>query len=412
MFLAALLGLIDDPSKILDELKELDKYISGVSDLELKVINTKRSGIFLNQIKVELKESKHKRTAKTLKEALTKFLAEHTFSEPAKIYAINVLNSLIHAESEVHGKLDDYIHLHELSSVDTLIDILGVTKVLDLIGAFAGNFKIYCSKLPLGGGVIETAHGILPVPAPATLKILESSNLIIYNGPIDSELVTPTGAALLVNLNPQVLNIEMNLRKASYSTGSKSFDNFLNILRIFYGESQAELTPLNIKQRLEKYVEKVAVLETEVDDVDGELLGNFIKQFEDEKILDLKILSGITKKNRPSHTIRIMCHPEYRFELIERIMDELGTLGVRMSIMERVCIDRKTEYHKIEINEKKYELGFKISFIDDGISKKIINIKPEYEDMKKISEDSGLSVKKIQFFAQSLLKDLYKEYTK
>ncbi len=407
MFLASLLGLIEEPNTILDDLKRLVDYLSGVSKLEINLITKKISGILINQIKIDLKESRDHRSPKSLMNALNKFLEEKHFSAQAKKFANSVLNSLIQAEAEVHGELIEKIHLHELSSVDTLIDILGVTKVLDVLGGFKEDFEIYCSKLPLGGGTIRTAHGILPVPAPATLKILEKSNLVVRNGPIESEIVTPTGAALLANLNPKVRNYEMNLHKIAYSAGQKEFNNFLNILRLFFGEIR-DVDIYDKKHPLQKYLEPITILETDVDDVSGEILGNFLKKFEEEDILDVKILTGITKKSRPGHIIKVICRPENKFELIEKILEELGTLGVRMNIVERVCIDRQNKQHKIEIDDKNYELNYKISFIEIEGKKKIINIKPEFEDLKRISEISGFPIKKVQFFALSELKELYK----
>lgn len=338
---------------------------------------------------------------------MNEFLTSQEVSESAKNYANNVLNSLIQAEGEVHGGKNKNIHLHELSSVDTLIDILGVAIVLDKMGGFEENFKVFCSAIPLGSGTINTAHGVLPIPAPATARILEKSNLIIRGGPIDSELVTPTGAALLVNLNPKFLDFlpEMKLMKLIYSTGQKNFKEFLNILRLFYGESK-ELEKSAEAHVFDKYLEPITVLETDVDDVSGELLGNFINNFQKEKILDLQISPSITKKNRPSHIIKILCYPKYKFEIIEKIIKELGTLGVRFNTINRVCIDRKVEEQEIEINGKNYNLNYKISYIESKKGREIVNIKPEYEDLRIISKKSGLALKKIQGMVQSQLKEL------
>ncbi|MFX1321143.1 MAG: nickel pincer cofactor biosynthesis protein LarC [Promethearchaeota archaeon] len=407
MLLASLLGLVPDPIVILNDLKELKKHLSGVLKLDFRLETPKRSGIQLNQLKIDIKETKDRRTAKTLQNALNEFLTSQKVTDSAKNYANKVLNSLIQAEGEVHSEVNENIHLHELSSVDTLIDILGVAIVLDKIDGFDENFKVFCSEIPLGSGTINTAHGLLPIPAPATAKILEKSNLIIRGGPIDSELVTPTGAALIVNLNPKFLGFppEMKLIKLIYSTGQKNFKNFLNILRLFYGERK-ELGTSAESHIFDKYIEQITVLETDVDDVSGEVLGNFINNFQKEKILDLQISPSITKKNRPSHIIRILCYPKYKFEIIEKIIKELGTLGVRFTTIKRVCIDRKIEKQMIEINGKNFDLNFKISYIESAKGKEIVNIKPEYEDLKRISELSGLTVKKLQTIAKSQVKQI------
>ena len=201
MFLASLLGLVPEPDNILKELREIKNFLSGVSKTQIELIQVPRSGIKINQLKINIEETKDHRSAKTLLKALNTYLETKNLSILAKNYANKVLNSLILAEQEVHGELAKNIHLHELSSVDTLIDILGTTMALDSINGFEEDFKVYCSKIPLGGGKIKTAHGELKIPTPATSKILEKSNLITFGGPIDSELITPTGAALLTSLN-------------------------------------------------------------------------------------------------------------------------------------------------------------------------------------------------------------------
>ena len=414
MFLASLLGLVPDNEVILKRLEKLKNHLSGVSRLEIKLLKTEHSGIQLNQLKININESKDHRTARTLQNALKSFLIDSNLSKGGKNYAIQVLDSLIQAEADVHGDLIEKIHLHELSSVDTLIDIVGVALALDCLNYFDGNFKIFCSKIPLGSGTVQTSHGKLPVPAPATVKILEKSNLITFGGPIESELVTPTGAALLANLNPHFHQYlpEMNILKSICSTGQKKFKNFSNILRIFYGESNG-LSSLNLEHYLHKYMEKISILETDVDDVSGEILGNLLETlYEKKNALDVQIIPTITKKNRPGHIVKVICYPKQTFDLIETIMLELGTLGVRFSVINRVCIERKIETRSVELNDEYYEVRFKVSFTESDAGKDIINIKPEYEDLKKISMKSGLPIKKVQLLVQSEISQIYRDYKK
>ncbi len=410
MFLVSLLGLNKDPNEIIIDLRELKDYLPGVSDLELEILRTKRMGVEVNSLRQQIKESKKHRTPDELTKALERFLEDKQYSNAAKEFARNVLNTLFKAEAKVHGDIVENIHLHELSSVDTLVDILGVTKALDKLGGFTGDFTYYCSEIPLGGGNIKTAHGILPVPAPATIKIFENSKIIIKGGPIESELVTPTGAALLVNLKPKFskyLN-QMNILSISSSTGQKEFKNFSNVLRLFYGELEERVSNQALHP-LREYVEEVIVLETSVDDVSGELLGNFVQTLEKEEILDVQIIPSLTKKNRPGHVIKILCDPKHIFGLINKIMFDLGTLGVRFYTTKRVCVSRKFENCMIEINNEKYELKLKISFIQLGELTKTINIKPEFEDLRKISEQTNLSIKEVLFYSQSEIEKCYKE---
>ncbi len=411
MFLASLLGLVPDSRVILQKLESLKNYLSGVSRLEIKLIETQYSGIQLNQLKIDIKESKDHRTGKTLQNALDEFMVNSNMSKGAMDYAKKVLNSLLQAEAEVHGDLVEKIHLHELSSVDTLIDILGVTTTLDEINFFENDFTIICGKIPLGGGMIKTSHGLMAIPAPATVKILEKSDLLTYGGPIESELVTPTGIALLANLNPKFLQYlpEMIISKSVYSTGQKTFNNFSNILRVFYGESKVKAS-MNLAHPLQKYLEQISILETDVDDISGEIIGNLIDELEKKHVLDIQILHSLTKKNRPSHVIKVLCYPEQIFDLIEIIIQEIGTLGVRFNTVNRVCIERKIETKNIQIDERIYEVDYKISFIESKKGVELINIKPEYEDLKKVSIKSGLSIKKVQLLVQSELKHIYDKY--
>ena len=409
MLLASLLGLIPNSTQIITNLKDLKKNLKGVSKLELDLMIVKRMGIETNRLEIIIEESKTHRTPEDLSNALDEYLNENYFSNPAKEFARNVLSTLFKAEAEVHGRSIEDIHLHELSSVDTLIDILGVTNVIDTIGGFDTDFSYYCSEVPLGGGKIKSAHGILPIPAPATVKILENSNLSIKGGPIETELVTPTGAALLVNLHPTYSEFvpSMNLLKISCGTGQKEFNSFSNTLRLFYGEIK-DLMCSDELHPISDYVEEVSILETAVDDVSGEILGNFVNILGNEDILDIQIIPSITKKNRPGHIIKIICDPSRSYDFILKTLRELGTLGVRFYSSKRVCVDRKSVNEKIEINGKWYELNFKISFIKKGDRIEVINVKPEFEDLSVISKEASLPVKEILFYCQNVIEVLYK----
>ncbi|MHA2037766.1 MAG: nickel pincer cofactor biosynthesis protein LarC2, partial [Promethearchaeota archaeon] len=221
--------------------------------------------------------------------------------------------------------------------------------------------------------------------------------------------ITPTGAALLTNLNPKITQFppEMEIKKTLYSTGQKSFKDFLNVLRLIYGNSfNNENT--NSKHPLQNSVETITILETDVDDVSGEIIGNFITKLKNEETLDVQIIPSLTKKNRPSYIIKVLCFPKDTFKLIEIIIRELGTLGVRYYTMNRVCVERTQENRSVEINGRNYEVLFKMSYIKFQTGKEIVNIKPEYEDLKRISEDSRIPVRKIQIILQGYINQNFK----
>jgi hypothetical protein len=410
MFLASLLELIENPNEVLGLLINLNDYLEGVSKLKVELCKVRKYGIQVNQLKIEIQEDKNHRTPRILQSALEKALEKNNYSTHAKAYALKVLNSLFDAEAQVHGELIEQIHLHELSSVDTLIDILGVTKVLDIIGYFREDFRVYCSRLPLGSGKIKTAHGVLAIPAPATTKILEKSEIALQSGPVEGELVTPTGAALLVNLNPICIDyfMQLKLKNVVYGTGQKDFQNFSNILRIFFGEREKEAMTME-ESRFKNYLEEVIVLETDVDDISGEIIGNFITKMENSDILDIQATPSLTKKNRPSYILKVLCHPEMVDKILKDIFSELGTLGVRINRTQRVCIDREIESVKIVINQEVYEIHYKISYFTVDNIKKIVNIKPEYDDLKKISATTGFPIKELLLMTASELEKIYQK---
>jgi uncharacterized protein (TIGR00299 family) protein len=409
MFLAGLINLVENPNEILKKLRNLKNYLPRVSTFEVNLIQTDRSGIKVSQLDINIKEDKHSRSSKSLLEALNRYLSEYDFSKEAIEYANKVLGDLINAEAVVHEKLAEEIHLHELSSIDTLLDVIGTTMILEDIGYFKNEITISTSTLPLGGGVVNTAHGILPVPAPATTKILEKSKLISKPGPIDYELVTPTGIALLNSLNPRTEIWKMRVEKVVQSTGEKNFKDFPNILRIFYGFIEKNQMREDLSF-LDDYIQEIAIIETDVDDVSGEIIGNLMRILEKKNVLDIQVIPSMTKKQRTSNIVRVLCEPKIKTEIIDIFLRELGTLGVRFQTMQRVCVERFLKRESIEIEKEKYMITFKISFYKSSQKYHIINIKPEFEDLKKISEKTGLPVKIIEFYAQEKLVTLRNEF--
>jgi len=191
----------------------------------------------------------------------------------------------------------------------------------------------------------------------------------------------------------------MNILNVSSSTGQKEFKNFSNILRLFYGKLEQPVET-QTSHPLKNYVQEVTVLETAVDDVSGEILGNFVQALEHEEILDIQIIPSITKKNRPGHIIKILCDPKHSFDLIYKTLLELGTLGVRFYTTNRICIDRKFEKCSIEINNVTYEVKLKISYIPLEDNIKVINVKPEFEDLRRISKQTNLTIKEVLAYCQ------------
>jgi len=237
---------------------------------------------------------------------------------------------------------------------------------------------VYGMPVALGGGRIKSIHGMLSVPAPATLEILK--NVPVFGGPVNQELTTPTGAALLVNMVDKFTNYYPLLtnKKIGYGAGKMEL-TFPNVLRILDGNPEIE-------------TDHVSILETNIDNVTGELMGHIFNVLSQYGARDVSIIPTTTKKNRPGYLLRVIAKPMDCDTLSEVIIRETGTLGVRViPYVHRNITSRKIIPVQVDINGKKVEIRIKVGMIGN----EIISVKPEYEDARKVSEENGISLKDV-----------------
>ncbi|MHA1410333.1 MAG: nickel pincer cofactor biosynthesis protein LarC [Candidatus Odinarchaeia archaeon] len=321
-----------------------------------------------------------------LKTILNNCLDDLQISGKYHTYAEKVLDTLITSEAHAHSSNLDELHFHELSSIDTLLDILSVTRALEYYSAL-DEMEIYASPIPVGGGVIEFSHGKSTVPAPAVLEILKKYNAPFRYGPVNEELLTPTGAALLVNLNPKFTTIPytITVSKVGKGAGSKQINGFPNILRLILAEKYGTLPSNNLNP------EKIVVLETNLDDITGEFLGYTIDKLIQLDAKDVSVISTITKKNRPGYILKVVCNQETEPTLVDAIFNLTGTLGIRRLLQDRYTLKRKIETVKITISDSTYNVRVKISETPKGERR----YKPEFDDVIHISEETQLPPSKI-----------------
>jgi uncharacterized protein (TIGR00299 family) protein len=288
----------------------------------------------------------------------------------------------VNAEAKLHGKALSNAHLHEVGLVDTPAEIIGAAVAMEDLGLF--NAGIYATPVSVGGGLFKFSHGTLSSPAPATLEILRSKNFPIKGGPVESELTTPTGAAILVNLTNEVSSFypEMTPLKIGYGAGNKNFKEMPNVLRLTVGE------PLN--NWLLK--DEIAILETNLDDVTGEIIGNSLDKLLREGAKDVSIIPMFTKKNRPGQILKIVADRKDVKRLSRVVMEETGTLGVRVYPCERHIISREVISVDVLIDDVKERIKVKVAKDRNG---KIIRIKPEYDEAKRLSDKTGKPLREI-----------------
>jgi uncharacterized protein (TIGR00299 family) protein len=291
-------------------------------------------------------------------------------SASAATLAHAILADLISVKNRLHPSASSN---HTLASVDTIFDILGPLALLEEAGLFGS--PIYSTPPALGGGMIHTMDGKVGGPAPASLEICARHRIPVSESPLTMELTTPTGAALLANLAGIVTQFPaMTPLRIGYGAGSQKNGTGPNILRVVEGEI-SDLTE-----------ERIIILETNLDDADGEVIGYTREKLFAAGAVDVFITPAYGKKNRPVHVISVITTREHYPELIRILMDETGTLGVRVREEPRLVADRKNEIIEVMVAGHPYPVRVKTS----QSGGRIIAVKPEYEDMKQIAHRLGL----------------------
>lgn len=282
--------------------------------------------------------------------------------------ALAVYHRIAEAESKVHGSPIDQIHFHEVGTLDALADVVGVCLLMHLLAPE----KVYASSVHVGCGRVKCAHGILPVPAPATALLL--SGVPIYGGAIQGELCTPTGAALLTHFVTKFGELPaMRLLKSGYGMGTKDFPA-ANCVRAMLGEQDAP-------------AEEILELSCNLDDCTGEAIGFAMERLLDAGALDVYWTSVGMKKNRPGILLTCMCRPLDREKMVELLFRHTTTLGVRESAFRRYTLSRESK----TIQTPDGDIRVKVS-TGYGVTRE----KPEFDDLAKIARETGKSLSELQ----------------
>ena len=310
-----------------------------------------------------------------------------------KNFSLNSLKTLLNAESIIHGEPLEKIHLHEISNLDTFIDLIGCSIALEDLKIF--DSKVVTTHISIGNGLTTFSHGTISNPTNAVLEIFKGKKFVLAGNNL-GEITTPTGAAILVNLASECVDYypKMSPERIGLGTGNKKFDNYPNILRVVLG-NDPQASMLNY--------EDIILLETNIDDLSGEILGNLIEVLMKEGAKDVTILPGITKKNRPTNVIRIITDKSKLNEMIEKLFLESGTAGIRIQEVKRIVLNRNIITISISLRNSTFDIRVKLTKDSNG---KIINVKPEFSDLKKISEATGFPLRDVmdQAIYQVLLK--------
>ena len=381
MLLSSLIDLGADKNEIINSIKKTEKFVSGSTIKKIDFQKTKKHGIESTELILEIDENISKRKGIEIKKAILDSVNELNLSIKAKTFAESCINTLISSESKIHGINEDSVHFHEASSIDTLIDIVGVTIACENLKLF--EEKIVCLPVSVGGGTVSFSHGTMSNPASAVLQIFKNSNLNIQGNNSREELTTPTGACILTNLTNNSIKYypSMNITSIGYGAGQKNFDTFSNVLKIIQGIEN------NSRKDL------VKILETNIDDVSGEILGHLIEKIMDKGAKDVSIYPGITKKGRPTNLVCVICDDVKVDQIVDILVSETGTLGIRISNSNRFIIPRTNHNFSLTFDGKSFEVNYKKSS-----HKGKIHFKIEFDDLKNMSNALDRPIVDIESF--------------
>ncbi|KDE60465.1 hypothetical protein EL22_22310 [Halostagnicola sp. A56] len=309
-------------------------------------------------------------------------IVEEMALEPAvERDALAVFELLGKAEASVHGEDLEEIHFHEVGADDAIADVVGVALLLDDIDAD----RVVTTPLATGGGTISMSHGQYPVPTPAVVEIATQADWSLRGGPVETELLTPTGAAILGHVAEGVESLpSLSLEQSGYGAGGYDLDPHPNVLRVLVGEADAA-GPL--------VRDEITVLETNLDDTTPEVLGGLQETLAEAGARDVSILPTTMKKSRPGHLVKVICKPENRERVTRTLAEETGTLGIRETgATHRWIADRAFEAVTLERDGERYDIGVKIASDADGT---VYDVSAEYDDAAAVALETRWSVREV-----------------
>ncbi|AHF99825.1 hypothetical protein HALLA_14545 [Halostagnicola larsenii XH-48] len=295
--------------------------------------------------------------------------------------ALAIFELLGEAEASVHGENLEEIHFHEVGADDAIADVVGAVLLLSDLEPD----RVVTTPLATGGGTVSMSHGRYPVPTPAVVELAERADWSLRGGPVETELLTPTGAAILGHVAEGVDSLpSLSLEESGYGAGGYDLDPHPNVLRALVGEADAA-GPL--------VRDDITVLETNLDDATPEVLGGLQETLTEAGARDVSILPATMKKSRPGHLVKVICKPENRERVTRALAEETGTLGIRETgATHRWIANREFETVALERDGDRYEVGVKIASDADGA---VYDVSAEYDDAAAVALETRWSVREV-----------------
>ena len=292
-------------------------------------------------------------------------------SEAGKARANHMFSRLAEAEAAIHGMSVEKVHLHEVGAIDSIIDIVGAVFALEWLGVD----RIVVSPMNVGGGMVRSAHGVFPVPAPATLKILGDAP--VYSSGIQAELLTPTGALVLTEYASSFGPVPaMRIDRIGYGAGDRDLPETPNVLRVLVGVASDSAPAM-----------RVTVIECEIDDMNPQIFGAVMDQLYAAGALEVFYAAAQMKKNRPGTLVTTVCRPDDRRRLVDLLFRETTTIGVRYHDVARECLERET----VPVSTPWGDVRVKVA--RRGVD--VLNAQPEFDDVARLAAEHDVPIKAV-----------------
>ncbi len=350
----------------------------GMDGLDIQISQTKRAGLRALSFVPKAPDQRHHRNLAQI----TEIINQSGIDQKAREIAIAVFNKLAVAEGVVHGKDPGEIHFHEVGALDSIVDIVSAA-----IGLAALKIdKVYCSALSVGGGTVKCSHGLMPVPAPATAELIKG--VPIAAGPIQAELLTPTAAAVLTTVVEQFGALPaMKIEAIGCGAGSLESEGFPNILRLIIGQ---------VVEDAQANADSVCVLQTNIDDASGELVGSVMDKLFKNNALDVFTTPIYMKHNRPAIQMSVICELKDVGQLEQVIFKQGVTFGIRKQVLQRSKLAREF----VSVQTGYGEIRIKVGMLDG----EVVNAKPEFSDCAAAAKEHNVAVKTVLDAAMSAYK--------
>ena len=367
MNLGALIDLGVDANYLKNELEKLNIegfHLKIEKDIRRGISGTKATVVIENQDNEKHRHLRH----------VEEIVNNSTLSEKVKTISLEIFKKIAVAEAKVHNIEIQRVHFHEVGALDSIADIVGAAICLDALKVD----KVLSSPIQLGGGTVKCAHGIMPVPAPATALIVEG--IPIKTGLVQHEATTPTGAAILAaTVDEFTEQINFPITKTAYGIGQRDVSEVANVLRVFLSETAEEISDVT--------TETAIVMECNIDDMQPEQHGYLFDLLFDAGASDVWITPIIMKKSRPATTLSVLCQPAKVMEMKTILFEQATTIGLREYPVQKSMLRREEK----TVNTIFGDVRIKESYFNG----KRVRVKPEFEDCKKLASKHRKSIEEI-----------------